>query len=105
MTVGIALAFLQLEGGEPLKLLLLGIVPHGIIELPAIYLSGSIGLFISINLARKIFSSTPISFKEVLWQATRSFVLVVAPLILLAAILESTLTPFLLNTFFSESVM
>lgn len=95
-SVSVLLAFIQLQGENPLQTFLFGIVPHGIIELPALFLSASLGVFLSLNIARRIFSGEDQQreLMDVISQVGRSFLLVVVPLIIIAAVIESFVTPF-----------
>lgn len=66
------------------------ILPHGIFELPAILISVAIGLNLGFNVLNKKFK-----FKEYFLRAIRFFVLVIIPLLIIAAIIEGSLIYFL----------
>lgn len=73
------------EGGF---LVLWRLFPHGIFELPAIFISLGLGL----RLGTLIFKTKKFkSFRDHLGDSTRVFVLVVIPLLVLAAIIEGAL--------------
>lgn len=62
--------------------------PHGIFEVPALFISLALGLKIGMFLFRK---SKKITFSGELENITRVFLLVVVPLLLIAAVIESGL--------------
>jgi len=62
------------------------ILPHGIFELPAIFISMALG----IKLGTYLFTAKE-SFKNLLINSLRVFLLVIFPLLLIAAIIEGTL--------------
>ncbi|GIU68370.1 MAG: hypothetical protein KatS3mg001_220 [Candidatus Pacearchaeota archaeon] len=72
-------------------LVLWKLFPHGIFELPAIFISTGLG----IRLGSFIFQKDKIkSFKFYLISGIRTFIFVVIPLLIIAAIIESTLIHF-----------
>lgn len=76
----------------------LGIVPHGIFELPAIILSVALGLYLCNQVngrIRKDQAAKPIL--ESLNECSRIFLLVITPLLLLAALIETYITLYLVR--------
>lgn len=64
------------------------IFPHGIFELPAVFISLGIGL----KLGSFIFQKQKINFlKDTFWNSLNLFILVVIPLLIIAAIIEGLL--------------
>ena len=64
------------------------IFPHGIFELPAMFISFALGIRIGFSfLDKKKFGD----FKENIYSSLRIFILIVMPLLILAAIIEGTL--------------
>ncbi|RLG16434.1 hypothetical protein DRN69_00895 [Candidatus Pacearchaeota archaeon] len=62
--------------------------PHGIFELPAVFISLGLGL----KLGSFIFQKKRIkSLKEFLWKSLKTFLLVIVPLLIIAAIIEGVL--------------
>jgi uncharacterized membrane protein SpoIIM required for sporulation/ABC-type transport system involved in multi-copper enzyme maturation permease subunit len=97
--IGAVLALKAATGISPLKLAVFGILPHGIFELPALILSSAAVLYIGIALL------TPRSQRtlgEVLIEAvadwTKIGLGVVLPLLTIAAVLETWVTPVLLQS-------
>ncbi len=70
------------------------LLPHGIIELPMIFISASIGLRLGVLAFQKIFNinEKEIRFKYELLSAIRFFVTVIVPLLFIAAIIETFIT-------------
>jgi len=62
------------------------LVPHGIFEIPAIFISLGLGLKIGTFIFRKKKTQT---FKEYALKSLKAFVLIIIPLLLIAAIIES----------------
>jgi stage II sporulation protein M len=71
---------------------LFALLPHGIIELPMIFISASIGLRLGVLAFQKIFNIKDIRFKYELFSAIRFFVTVIVPLLFIAAIIETFIT-------------
>lgn len=64
------------------------LLPHGIFELPAIFISLGLGLKFGSFIFRKKKSE---AFRNYLWNSVRTFLLVVVPLLIVAAIIEGSL--------------
>ena len=69
-------------------LVLWRLFPHGIFELPAVFISTGLGLKFGTFIIQKNKSD---SFKKYLWNSIRAFLLIVVPLLIIAAIIEGTL--------------
>jgi stage II sporulation protein M len=102
ISVSVVLAFVKIQEGNVAQTLLYTILPHGIVELPTLFLSGSVGVFLSLKIFRKIFPrrEEEVEIKPVIAQVARTYLLVIVPLIFAAALLESFLTPVLAQRFF-----
>ena len=90
--IGLAGARFTLKG-IPFHLFLASILPHGIFELPAIVLSIACGIHLCISLAKLItrsFKRTPMG--ETLSDLLRVMLLLVAPMTILAAVIETYIT-------------
>ncbi|WP_353892710.1 stage II sporulation protein M [Proteinivorax hydrogeniformans] len=101
ISVSMILALFNTFDLYPVQTLIYGILPHGIIELFAIYLAGGIGVFLSLNMFKKIFSSkrAEINIGIIIKDSIISYLIVVAPLIILAAVIEGFVTPVLIDNF------
>lgn len=81
------------------KIMLVGILPHGIFELGAIFLSVALGLQLCFQISKQIMGRAVRSLKEELIDLGWAFVLWVTPLLLLAAVVECFVTPVLMEMF------
>ena len=80
-------------------LLAAGILPHGIFELPALCLSLAAGLCLCQNINRYIHKNEKGIMKPLLLNILRVTGLVVIPLLVVAAIMESYVTPAVMQLF------
>ena len=124
--MGVLTAFLTIRGVDLGPVLLYGLLPHGIFEIPAFLYAATLGIGLCLGMTRFILkeffgrggtadqsqpgdpvspeknpyrSSSTESFAD-LWRHTlRSFALVIVPLLLLAAAIEAFITPALIRTF------
>lgn len=80
-------------------LLAAGILPHGIFELPALCLSLAAGLYLCQNINRYIRKNEKGIMKPLLLNILRVTGLVVIPLLVVAAIMESYVTPAVMQLF------
>ena len=83
-----------------------GILPHGIFELPAIFYSASIGTLMCFEFSKKIIrkhvaqaQTNSLSFFNIVREAARSYVFVIVPLLVLASLIETYITPFIVKSF------
>ncbi|MFO7968431.1 MAG: stage II sporulation protein M [Archaeoglobaceae archaeon] len=73
--------------------IMMRLIPHGIFEIPAILLACSYGLWAGKQFYRRTFRKEAISIKETILQASYKCVRVVFPLLLVAAVVETVITP------------
>lgn len=76
---------------------LLAIIPHGILELPAVFLGSAIGLMLGSTLSRKLAGHADAKLTGELSHALKFFVIVIVPLLLLAAVVETYVTAALMS--------
>lgn len=76
------------EGGFSV---LLRLLPHGIFELPAVFISLGLGLKFGTFIFQK---NKGESFKKYFWNSLRVFILIVIPLLIIAAIIEGILVSY-----------
>ncbi|HVM72661.1 MAG TPA: stage II sporulation protein M [Anaerolineales bacterium] len=97
--IGVVLALEAALGVSPLKLAVFGILPHGIFEIPALILSSAAVLYIGIAL---VTPRSQLTLGEVLIDAVADWAKVavglVLPLLTIAAVLETWVTPVLLHS-------
>jgi len=87
-----ALVFLSIPG-RGLMPTLLAIVPHGVLELPAVWLATSIGLMLGRLAMKRLARKTEINLRDEMARAGRFFWAAIVPLLLCAALIEAYLTP------------
>jgi stage II sporulation protein M len=75
----------------------LAILPHGIFELPAVFLGTSIGLLIGAQTAQRLAGRAEISIGAEVLQGVKYFCSVIVPLLLVAAFVEAFLTAALVS--------
>ncbi len=71
---------------------LLSVLPHGILELPAVFLGTAIGIMMGTSIARKLFAQSASKISGELGHAFKFFCTVIVPLLLVAAIVEAYVT-------------
>jgi uncharacterized membrane protein SpoIIM required for sporulation/ABC-type transport system involved in multi-copper enzyme maturation permease subunit len=96
-TVGILLGVFQLLGYSPVALTLRGLLPHGIFEVPALILASAAMLRIGVVLVTpQVGRSMGEVVLELLADWTKIVVGVVIPLLVVASVIETYITPMLL---------
>jgi len=97
----LGLVFAQFVSAAPLwKIVVFGILPHGIFELTAVFLCYAMGISICWNLSKKIVGQRKReNLKDLLQNCLRTTVLIVVPLLIIAALIETYITGQLVSTF------
>ena len=90
------------NGGMSPWYYLLGLLPHGIFELPALVISMAAGLYLCRTMtqrlkSKKSDSNVQISMKPALFDCVRLLLLQAAPLLFIASLVEAYITPQLLG--------
>lgn len=98
--MGIVSAVSTTQGLNPFKVFI-SIAPHGVLELPALFYAAGLGIYISREIIKHLFfpESVKESFTSLLKQIFTTFITVVLPLLLIAALIESFITPVLISFF------
>jgi stage II sporulation protein M len=68
---------------------LVAILPHGVLELPAVLLGTAIGLMLGNHAIRRLLGAAETTLSSELGRALRFFLSVIVPLLLVAAVIES----------------
>ncbi len=76
--------------------LILGILPHGIIEIPVLILSAAIGIRIGKLAVWRIFGRHR-NFRKEFTKAIKFYIVVLVPLLFIAALIEAFITPIFLG--------
>lgn len=87
--IGLVSYNIELERG--LTFTLVALIPHGVIEIPTILLSSAAGVALGYHLINRFRGRG--SLRSELGKALRLFIWRIAPLLLLAAVVEVTVTP------------
>ena len=74
-----------------------GLIPHGIIELPAFFLSASVGIYMGVELALTLLRKRPKTYSAK--TAAKFFIYIILPLLLVAAFIEVFITPLIMFFF------
>lgn len=105
LIIGIVLAFSKQQTGKVMGMILVGILPHGITEILAMIISATLGVQISIKMVRLIRKQID---KEKLMQDIKgyikTFMLVVLPLVVISAVIESYVTLELVEMFINKTI-
>ncbi len=98
---GVLTSMAYLEGFKIAPGLLVGILPHGIFELPAIFYATSLGIYLTFQISKRIllYPSGEESLFPLFKRIFKTWVGVIIPLLLVAAIIESFVTLFLIKIF------
>ncbi len=79
-----------------LRTTLIGLLPHGIFEIPAILLAASLGLRLGIYTFNRIFRKTHEDFKPFFFSLFYIFIMIVLPILFIASFVETFITQALL---------
>ena len=90
--------FFFLKGSLPFSLLLISVLPHGIFEIPVLIMVGGIGLRIAFKTINIILGRRD-SLRKEFSLAFIFFFKVAIPLLVLAALIESYLVPYLIRNY------
>ena len=97
--IGAVAAYYQALG-LPLSLLLAGILPHGIFELPALVIAGAMGFLLCRNMVRIVLhSGRAAPLPELLINILRTLLFLIFPLLVCAALTEAYVTPAVMRLF------
>ncbi len=81
---------------------ILGLLPHGIFEIPAIILSCTVGIAIGLRVILKKRYVPYRTKREVVRQCCTVFLVIILPLFIVAAVVETFVTPSIMNLFQEE---
>jgi len=110
--LGFMLKLSALKGINPFSVFFLGILPHGIFELFAVIVAASIGMKYGILIVRMLGNLANNSRRTRLVDDFKTslnelpyIVGAIVVLLLLAAVIESTVTPMLINSFLGDQIV
>ena len=99
--MGAVASMYRMAGMSVVSMYLFGILPHGIFELPAILLSISMGLYLCYCLVKRICEGRYNRgiVKKALGNMLRTLLTLIIPLLAVAAVIETYVTPILMSHF------
>jgi stage II sporulation protein M len=100
--IGAVFSLYSLNGNSISRMFVFGILPHGIFEITAIVLSISMGIFLCYTICCLITGTEKQrgkKLKETVIGILRSFICFVVPLLIAAAVVETYVTPLLIDKF------
>jgi len=81
-------------GMDPIKSIIFGILPHGIFELPGLFISIALGFYLCRYMTRALFRrKQEQTLLDVLNAVAKGYVTVVLPLLTIASVIECFVTP------------
>ena len=81
------------------KVIVFGILPHGIFELPALFISIAISIFICLFITKKLLGKEKRKFGKTFLNILLNVVIIVIPLLLIAGLIEGFVTPLIMNIY------
>jgi stage II sporulation protein M len=95
LTIGLVVNLLRQDFST--TQLIAALIPHGIIEIPAFLMAGAVGFWLNWQMILRIFYKKP--FFSSLKSAFFFFLIIIVPLNFTAALIETFITPLILNFF------
>lgn len=101
MVVGVLAAWYVTEGYSFVAFLA-ALLPHGLLELPALVIAFSVGLYVCGHMTRRLFrrDESALHVWDCLVLMSRALLLVLFPLLAAAAVVEAYVTPLVASLFF-----
>lgn len=85
--------------GTGLFSVFVGVIPHGIFEIPALILSMTLGIYLCKEIIVKLLGKRKeVKFSSVFSNITRIYIFIIFPFIILAGFIEAFITPILLHS-------
>lgn len=97
--IGVALGMVIAKYGAVLGVLVfvIGLLPHGIFELSAVFISSAMGIKLAYDLVRSVIKSDLNIIKNSVWEAIQMYLFWILPILLVAAFIEVFVTGTILN--------
>ena len=95
----LAVGMNYVNSGTSLLIYFAGILPHGVFELSALLIAFALGLLLCRRITQYVRKNTKGMMKPLLCNIARSFVMHVLPLLVMAAVVETYITPAVLALF------
>ena len=96
--IGLVAMLVGFAGESVIRVIVLGILPHGITEISAILLGAAMGLSLNRYIWKKLRGKkTDVTFKALFVAGVKTFLVIAVPLLAISAIIEAYVTPLLLQ--------
>ncbi|WP_214709688.1 MULTISPECIES: stage II sporulation protein M [unclassified Exiguobacterium] len=96
--IGLVAMLVGVAGESVIRVIVLGILPHGITEISAILLGAAMGLSLNRYIWKKLRGKeTDVTFKALFVAGVKTFLVIAVPLLAISAIIEAYVTPLLLQ--------
>lgn len=96
--IGLVAMLIGFTGESVVKVLVLGILPHGITEISAILLGAAMGLSLNRHIWKKLRGrETDVTFTALFVAGVKMFLFIAVPLLAVSAVIEAYVTPLLLQ--------
>lgn len=93
----IGVVFFHFASQHGVLLVLIALIPHGIIELPITFTSASIGMKLGVRTFQKLFQIKDVHLKYEVENAVKIYLVLIIPLLLVAAFIETYVTATILE--------
>ena len=98
LVLGVFAAYF-INSGASLTVYFAGILPHGVFELSALLLAFALGLLLCKRTTQYVRKNTKGMMKPLLCNIARCFVMHIVPLLVIASVVETYVTPWVINLF------
>lgn len=98
LVLGILAAYF-VNNGASLAVYFAGILPHGVFELPALMLSFALGLLLCKRITQYVRKNPKGMMKPLLGNIARCFLMHILPLLVIASVVETYVTPWVISLF------
>lgn len=96
--IGLVAMIVDFAGESVMKVIALGILPHGITEISAILLGAAMGLSLNRHIWHRMRGKeTDVTLKALFFVGVKMFLFIVVPLLAISAVIEAYVTPLLLQ--------
>ena len=96
--IGLVAMIVGFAGESVVRVIVLGILPHGITEISAILLGAAMGLSLNRYIWKKLRGKeTDVTFKALFVAGVKMFLFIAVPLLAISAVIEAYVTPLLLQ--------
>jgi stage II sporulation protein M len=99
LVIGVVARIIQIEEG--LGFFWAGVLPHGIIEIPAVLVGAGLGIALGVRVTKHIFKIKRYDIRQELRGSIKIFYKYVLPALFIAAIIEAFITPIVIAQFLS----